>query len=118
MSLLVNVRVYDESGKYEDIKINKGRDLAGFESSRYKLYGSVLAESLGIKLLAELKYNDLYVGNEKLGQLENELNIILERIKQFSEDSEFEEEYIKERVGNILDAVQMAKNLKGIVVIW
>jgi hypothetical protein len=119
MSLAVSVFVFDKEGEEFEIELEEGKDLAGFESSRYKLYGSELAENLGLKLLSQLKHHDLWgIKDEKLNELENELKIILENIKAFSQVSEFKEEYIKWRVQNILDAVQIARKVNGAVVIW
>ncbi len=119
MSLSVSVFAYDDNDEKFNIELDNGRDLAGFESSRYKLYGSELAENLGLKLLPQLKSHDLWdVGGEQLNELESELKTIIENLEAFSKESGFEQEYIKARVQNILDAVQIAREKKGIIVIW
>jgi hypothetical protein len=119
MSLAVSVFAFDKDGEEIEIELEKGKDLAGFENSRDKLYGSELAEHLGLKLLSQLKHHDLYdIKDEKLNELEAELKTILENIEEFSRVSEFKEEYIKARVQNISDAVQIARQVNGTVVIW
>lgn len=119
MSLSVCVYVYDENGKKNKIELGQGNDLAGFEDSRHKLYGSKLAENLGLKLLPQLKFQDLHeIKGEQLRILENELGIIIENLNQFSEESGFEQDYIKARVQNILNAAQVAGRIKGVVYIW
>lgn len=118
MSLLVNVRVYDENGEYSEIELENGKDLAGFENCRYTLYGSDLAESLGFKFLPQLKQSDLYVDVEDLEDLEKELEAILEKIDKFSQTSDLNQEYIQIRIANVLDAIQIAKKVSGVVVIW
>lgn len=118
MSLNVNIRVYDENDKYSEIELGQGKDLAGGERLRFILYGSELAENLGFKLLPQLKSHDLFVEPEKLHELENELKTILENVEEFSKSAESEQEYVKARVQNILDAVQIAKKEKGVIVIW
>ncbi len=117
MSLSVNIRIYDESGDESQIELKNGKDLAGVERLRFVLYGSELAEKLGFKILPQLKNQDLYVKSENLNELENELKTILENIDEFSKTAESEQEYIKARVQNILDAVQIAKKANGVIVI-
>ena len=118
MSLSVNIRIYDESGEYTEIELDNGRDLAGGERFRFKLYGSNLAESLGFKLLPQLKQHDLYVESQKLDELENELKTIQEKVGEFSRAAESDQEYVKARVQNVLKAVQIARKVNGVVVIW
>lgn len=118
MSLLVNIRIYDKSGEYTEIELDNGKDLAGGERFRFNLYGSNLAESLGFKLLPQLKQHDLYVESQKLDELENELKTILEKVEEFSRVAESELEYVKDRVRNVLNAVQIAKKVNGVLVIW
>jgi len=119
MSLIVCVYVYDRNGVKTEIELGQAKDLAGFESSRDKLYGSELAEKLGLKLLPQLKSQDLYeIKGEQLNELERELNIIIENLNQFSEVSGFKQDYIKVRVENIINAVQTAGKVDGVVYIW
>jgi hypothetical protein len=116
MSLSVSVFVFDDTGEKVKVELDKGKDLAGFESSRYKLYGSKLAESLRLKLLPQLKSHDLWdVGGDQLNELESELKTIIENVEAFSKESEFEQEYIKARVQNILDAIQIAREKTGVI---
>ena len=118
MSLAVNIRVYDKNGEFSEIDIINGKDLAGGENFRFVLYGSELAENLGLKLLPQLKKHDLYVESKKLNDLENELKTILKNVEEFTKVAESEQEYVKARVQNILDAVQIAKQVNGVIVIW
>jgi len=119
MSLSVCVYVYDENDEKNKIELGQGNDLAGFENLRHKLYGSKLAEDLGLKLLPQLKFQDLYeIKGEQLKMLENELEIIIENLNQFSEESGFEQDYINDRIQNILNAAQIAGRIKGVVFIW
>jgi len=118
MSLLVNVRVYDENGEYSEIELEQGKDLAGGERLRFILYGSELAENLGLKLLPQLKNHDLHVEPDNLDELENELKTILDNIEEFAKNADFVQEYVKARVQNIFDAIQIARKEKGVLVIW
>lgn len=118
MSMLVTVYGFDENGQEFCVELERGKELAGFESSRNKLYGSDLAESLGLTLLPQLKKNDLWIPFEQLDDLKGELELILENVADFSKVSGYDQEYIEARVGNILDAIDLAKKVNGKVVVW
>lgn len=118
MSLSINIRVYNENGEYSEIELDNGRELAGGENFRRKLYGSDLAKTLGFELLPQLKRHDLYVEPQKLNELENEFKTILEKVDEFAREVESEQEYVKARVQNVLNVVQIARKEKGTIVIW
>lgn len=118
MSLLVNIRIYDENGEYAEIELGQGKDLAGGERLRFVLYGSELAENLGLKLLPQLKNHDLYVEPDNLNELENEIITILNNVEKFAKNADSPQEYVETRVQNILNAIQTAKKEKGVIVIW
>lgn len=118
MSLLVNIRIYYENGEYSEIHLTNGKDLAGGERFRSILYGSEVAENLGLTILPQLKYQDLYIESEKLEDVEKELKIILENIEEFMKVVDSKQDYVQARVQNVLDAVQIAKEKNGVIVIW
>ncbi len=68
MSLIVYTFYIDRnSGKYltEEL-IEPGKELAGFESWRTKVYGASIVKILGAKFLPQLADGDLWVENPDL----------------------------------------------------
>lgn len=87
--------------------------MAGFESCRQSLYGSSLAQQLGLTLLPELATYDLTVEYEQLEALEQETHVLLDHVEQFSTVSQLTPDYIRARVENIQAAIREARGLEG-----
>lgn len=116
MSLLVNAYTRDEAGQTSFIEPNdQSYTLAGPESFRTTFYGGQTARSLGLRLLPSLAVEDLYVEGQDLSTLRVEAQILLQNIDQFTVENA---ETMQFRVRNILNAVELAQNAKGGVVIW
>lgn len=87
--------------------------MVGFESCRQSLYGSTLAQQLGLTLLPELALGDLTVEYEQLEALEHETQVLLDHLVQFSAVSQQTPDYILARVQNIQVAIIEARGLGG-----
>jgi hypothetical protein len=118
MTLTVHAYVYDDNQEMQFLPADHIETMAGFERCRKALYGNVLAVSHGLHLLPQLASHDLYVEFEELGQLQVEVDIILENVEQFAQVSELEASYIIQRVGNVRRAIEHARQVQGNVVIW
>ena len=87
--------------------------MVGFESCRQSLYGSTLAQQLGLTLLPALALGDLMVEYEQLEVLEQETHVVLDQVVQFSAVSQLTPDYIRARVQNIQAAIRQARDLGG-----
>jgi hypothetical protein len=88
-------------------------DLAGFEASRHRLWGAPVMLKLGLELLPSLAEYDLYVENEQLDQLKAELETILAALPELTSATHHDEEFIRFRVGNIAEAIRLARAAGG-----
>jgi len=88
-------------------------ELAGFEASRRELWGAPVMHRLGLRLLPSLAEQDLYVEGEQLDQLEAELETILASIPKLASATHYGEDFIRFRVGNIAEAVRLARAAGG-----
>jgi hypothetical protein len=55
-------------------------DLFGFEVWRKELWGHDIIKAIGCRLLFSLKETDIYVFDEDIQNLKNELNLVIENI--------------------------------------
>lgn len=77
MTLLVHTFVHDEPGKLRLLDDPEdGGDMAGFESSRTKLWGSEPARALGARFLPRLADDDLYVQPEDVEEFLAECELL------------------------------------------
>jgi hypothetical protein len=87
--------------------------MVGFESCRQGLYGSELAQQLGLTLLPELALGNLTVEYEQLETLEQETYVLLDQVTQFSVVSQLTPDYIRARIENLQAAITEARSLGG-----
>lgn len=119
MTLSVHAYTRKEDGGMEFIEPAESfQDMAGFESFRTEFYGSKAARVLGLTLLPALANADLYLSPEELPTLEAETQLILQNVDQFTEEAGKDSERLSFYLHNILNAISLAKQANGHVVIW
>jgi len=139
MSLTVSAYKRDPmTGDIADLLVaptSPRNDLAGFETWRQQVYGSSIAQTLGLTLLASLARNeDVYADGADLDRLKSETDALLENVRAIAPgghdrrgdpltsafvlragvqlpDAEDLESTIRFRLENILEAVRLAKNV-------
>jgi hypothetical protein len=103
-------------------------DLAGFESWRHEVYGSPLAVELGLTLLPTLREQDIHAEGDELDLLEREALLLHEHAERLAaaigmhiaspagirvaSPAEVAES-IRYRLGNVLEAVALAREASG-----
>jgi hypothetical protein len=90
-----------------------GRDLAGLESWRHKVWGSTVVINLGAKFLPQLASSDLYVENEHLAAFEDECKALLNSVGVFAAQVECDPTSITARLENFLWAIAKARATSG-----
>jgi hypothetical protein len=118
LSLNVYAYLADESSRMTILEGPAGRDSAGHERTRKELWGSASVVSLGACLLPLLATKDLYVSPAELDRLEADCLLVMDNAATVSEATDYGEEYIADRVGNIQAAIARARAANGWVVIW
>jgi hypothetical protein len=88
-------------------------DLAGFEVCRTTLWGSEAARALGLTLLPSLADTDVYAEEEDLNRLEIELATLRNALALVVERTGYREDFIRQRVDNIAEAVAVAREQNG-----
>ena len=121
MSLSVDVWVVDET-EPDKIRVlavpSDASDLAGFETTRTKLWGSPVVRSLGVSLLPRLADGDLWVSNDQVEAFAAECALVLANRTAIASASGYGEEYIESRLANMVDAARRALDAHGGVVVW
>jgi len=97
------------TGEKEYFLLEPGQHLGGFEDSREKFWGSPVMEALGLTLLPTLKHRDLHVKGPQLDALENEATLVLANLPLILPNIPYDESFVRQRIGNVLLAVQNAK---------
>ena len=102
MTLCVTAYLRNTDGTIEDLtEIGSPESLAGSERWRHDFYGSEKMKSLGASILPCLSREDIWAeGIHELDMLESEINVAL---LHFSETS------YQHRLGNILNAIKVAR---------
>jgi hypothetical protein len=117
MSLSVNVFTGTPDNMHM-VEVEHHEMLAGFERCRSQLYGAAIAKALGCVLLPKLKEMDIYAVGPELGVLKNDVQLLLDNISKVESEPPYDQEFIKNRCGNISRAIDRAIELSGGVVIW
>ncbi len=121
VSLSVDAFVRDQDSgerKYLDVT-NPEKQTAGFERYRTDFWGADVMKSLGLTLLPMLKEQyGLEVEGTALDELEREAETILENITLVSQNTHLTLQDVQFYVGNVLDAIHMARGVRGGVIIW
>lgn len=116
MTLSIGVFTYDEAGNLAHHDLDPGRDLAGFEVYRTQFWGAQIMLDLGLELLPRLREGIwLWVDQPDLAQLEREARIILEHNVQIAEVTVVEEHKVLWYANNLLNAIELARTINGVV---
>ncbi|MFF9570705.1 hypothetical protein [Streptomyces sp. NPDC014685] len=119
MTLLVHTFVYDEKGDRRLLDDpDDGSELAGFESSRTKLWGSEHVRALGARFLPRLADDDMYVEPEEVEHFLAECELLRGHAAALGAHSGYGEGYVVERLGNIERAALRARSVGGGVLVW
>ncbi|MET9659200.1 hypothetical protein [Streptomyces sp. NPDC006510] len=119
MTLLVHTFVYDEPEKWRLLDDpDDGSDMAGFESSRTKLWGSEHARAIGARFFPELAAGDLYVQPEDVEDFLAECELLRRHTAQLGAHSGYGEDYVADRLANITRAALRARSVGGGVLVW
>jgi hypothetical protein len=119
MSLLVNAYTRGPDGRMAIIETeDRSLELAGFESYRQQLYGSLAARSLGLQLLPTLDGSDVYAEGVDVERLRAEAELALANVELFEAETGASSESLRARFENIIAAARRAAAVGGGVVIW
>jgi hypothetical protein len=119
VSLTVDVFVVDETG--ESVLLDSpsdGSDLAGHERTRTDLWGSDIIRSLGGRYLPHLAANDLWVRPDSVEGFLAECDLIRVNIRAIAARTGRSEDYISDRLNNMIKAARRASDLGGGIVVW
>ncbi|WP_329616122.1 hypothetical protein OG244_26290 [Streptomyces brevispora] len=118
MSLLVHTYVRGRSGKDHFLDDPEhGLTLAGFESSRTKLWGSQPVRDLGARFLPQLASTDLFVEPEDVPALLAECEVLRGHIAALAAHSGHLADYVATRLANITAAAERALDVDGGVIV-
>lgn len=121
MSLSVDVWVVDET-RPSGIRILGvpvgASDLAGFESTRTRLWGSPAVRSLGAVLLPRLATAHLWLSGDEVMAFAAECALLLAHRTMLASASGYDEDYLEARLTNMVDAAGRALEVGGGVVVW
>ncbi|MFI6154567.1 hypothetical protein ACIBCA_17985 [Kitasatospora sp. NPDC051170] len=119
MSLLVHTFVYDADGGRTFLKDpGNGGDLAGFESTRDRLWGSEAVRALGAEFLPRLEGDDLSVEPHEIDRFLAECAALRPHLDVLAGQGGYEADYVAARFGNIVAAALRAKAEGGGIVVW
>lgn len=119
MTLLVHTFVHDEHGDQQLLDDpDDGSDMAGFENSRTKLWGSPCARALGARFLPELGDDDLHVQPEDVEDFLAECRLLRGHTAELAAHSGYREDYVAARLANITRAALRARSVGGGVLVW
>jgi len=116
VSLLVWAYRRDADGRMIDLDIapvEPRNDLAGFESWRWKVYGSAPVRALGLRLIPSLATGDIYAEDDEVDVLAAEIETLLRECEALAVALDVEEEGIRFRVENMREAVRLARTVEG-----
>ncbi|GGV93379.1 hypothetical protein GCM10015535_56260 [Streptomyces gelaticus] len=119
MTLLVHTFVHDEQGNRQLLDDpDDGSDMAGFENSRTRLWGSECARTLGARFLPELATADLHVQPEDVEDFLAECQLLRGHTAELAAHSGYREDYVAARLVNITRAALRARSVGGGVLVW
>ena len=95
-----------------------GRDMAGFESCRTRLWGAEPVRALGARFLPELASCDLYVEPEDVEEFLAECELLRPHAAALDAHCGYREGYVAERLANITAAARRAQDVGGGVLVW
>ncbi len=110
MTLCISIaRLEPATGELDARLIEGGPGLFGFESTRWKLWGSDAVRALGARLLPVLRDGDLLVGHEELIELRAECEALCAAVAVIANGTGYDEAFITLRLGNLIAAVDVAQ---------
>ncbi|MFJ2087867.1 hypothetical protein ACIOEW_01220 [Streptomyces sp. NPDC087901] len=119
MTLLVHTYVRGRSGEDHFLDDpDHGRTLAGFESSRTKLWGSQPVRDLGARFLPQLATANLCVDPEDVPDFLAECELLRGHIAALAAHSGYFDDYVATRLANITAAAVRAQDVNGGVIVW
>ena len=119
MSLLVHTYVYDADGAHDFLEDPEdGRSLAGFESTRARLWGGQPMRDLGLRFFPRLRHGDLYVERDDIDDFLAECQTLRPHLDSLAHQGGYGVDYVAERFANIVAAAVRAKAHGGGIVIW
>ncbi len=119
MSLLVHTFVYDADGGHDFLEDpDGGRSLAGFESTRTRLWGSEAIKALGCRFFPRLNGGDLYVERDEIDDFLAECEAVRPRLDHLAGRGGYDVDYVTRRFDNIVAAALRAKAENGGIVVW
>ncbi|MFF2774554.1 hypothetical protein ACFVU3_06565 [Streptomyces sp. NPDC058052] len=119
MSLLVHTFVLAPDGTEELLEDPpNGRDLAGFESTRVRLWGSAGMRALGTRFFPRLDGDDLRVLPEEVGDFLAECEAVRPHLPALAEQGGYEPHYVAARFDHIVAAAHRAREVGGGVLVW
>ncbi|MFD7630131.1 hypothetical protein ACFV7Q_29600 [Streptomyces sp. NPDC059851] len=119
MSLLVHTFVYDADGGYVFLEDPEhGHTLAGFESTRQRLWGSDALRALGAEFFPRLDGDDLYVERDEIDAFLAECEAIRPHLGHLAGQGGYDPDYVAQRFDNIVAAALRAKAEAGGILVW
>ncbi|WP_037909160.1 hypothetical protein [Actinacidiphila yeochonensis] len=119
MSLLVHTVVLDADGRRDFLEDPAyGGTLAGFESTRTRLWGSPAIRALGSRFFPRLDGDDLYVEHDELDGFLAECEALRPHLDRLAGQGGYPAGYVTRCFDNIVAAALRAKAAGGGIVIW
>ncbi|MEU1827342.1 hypothetical protein ABZ502_33610 [Streptomyces abikoensis] len=119
MSLGVHTFVYDADGGHDFLEDPEDSDtLAGFESTRTRLWGPEAIRALGSRLFPLLEAGELCVERDEIDDFLTECKEIRPHLGRLAEQGGYDAGYATGRLENIVAAEQQAKAEGGGIVVW
>lgn len=119
MSLLVHTFVYDADGSRRFLEDPEhGSSVAGFESTRSRLWGAEGVQALGARFFPRLDGGDLFVEPGEVDDFLAECEVVRPHLDRPAEEGGYGCAYAAERFGNIVAAAVRARAEAGGVVVW
>lgn len=104
--------------RWREVNPNPGKDMAGPENYRWKLWGSEAVLSLGCTLLPTLRTTDIYATGEQLDQLACEVELLQANIGLVYRLADSDVNSVEHYLQNMAEAIARARAINGGVVIW
>jgi hypothetical protein len=115
MSLSISVIVTRDLEE-EDIELEPGRELLGFEEYRHSLWGAPIMRTLGLLLLPTLaNHFGFELKDEELKYLQREAEIVRDNAVLIAAETGIEASRIRQYSENLLNAIQVARKHLGSV---
>ncbi|MFG2824588.1 hypothetical protein ACGFX4_34805 [Kitasatospora sp. NPDC048365] len=119
MTLLVHtfVREADGSRRFLDDP-DYARTMAGFESTRDRLWGAEAARALGARFLPRLDGGDLCVEHEEIADFLAECENLRPYLPRLATEGGYRSDYVAERFADIVTAALRARTEGGGIIVW